>query len=121
MYNRCIFHSGSSTCLVVADSGEVPCLVVKYGQGSKYFNFRHLPLSHPPAQQSRFRNRKINFKTKLAVKTGSLDVSGDDATNFGADAIDQGFGDDKGDSGRVETGVDKEEEGVRCLELFPTV
>jgi enhancer of polycomb-like protein len=71
-------------------------------------------------QSTRFRNRKINFKTRIAIHTGSLDVPDfaedelDDATQAnGADGTSQK---NKGRLG-VETGVDKDEESEHHLQV----
>jgi hypothetical protein len=65
-------------------------------------------------QASRFRNRKINFKVKLPIHTGSFDIVYDDISESQEDGKRESAGDgaDRPAAG-VETGVDKEEEGVR--------
>jgi len=65
----------------------------------------------PKASQSRFRNRKINFKTRIPIRTGVLDVGEEDDYSQGGDGSVLADTDEKEkDRLRVETGVDKEEE-----------
>lgn len=61
------------------------------------------------AKSTRFRNRKINFKTRLQVRTGSA-ISSYDEEDGGDGEVE--FEEDKhGNRKGLETGVDKEEEG----------
>lgn len=63
-------------------------------------------------QNNRFRNRKINFKVKLPIHTGSFDISYDDPNEGQPEGKAEGkHGGERRE--KVETGVDKEEEGVR--------
>ena len=60
---------------------------------------------------TRFRNRKINFKSRLAVRIGY-----NDADEENDDAAEIEFEEDKSKQGHVETGVDKEEESEYHLQ-----
>lgn len=72
-----------------------------------------------PKASTRFRNRKINFKTRIAIRTGCLDVPSDHEDE------EFGFEEDRrpsvgGTAGeriaQLETGVDKEEESEHHLQ-----
>lgn len=59
---------------------------------------------------TRFRNRKINFKTRIAVRIGNNAVEfEDDVLGEGGEEVE--FEEDKKGGHGVDTGVDKEEEG----------
>ncbi|GAA99564.1 uncharacterized protein L969DRAFT_61165 [Mixia osmundae IAM 14324] len=78
-----------------------------------------------PVKSTRFRNKKINYKQKLAILTGSLDVPLDEISNDPSLSEEPGrnhpteveklLGGEKG-PGHVETGVDKEEESEHHLQ-----
>jgi len=64
-----------------------------------------------PKVQNRTRNRKINFKTRIPIRTGVLDVAEEEDYSQGVDGGANHDGEEKEkDRMRVETGVDKDEE-----------
>lgn len=65
---------------------------------------------------TRFRNRKINFKTRLGVKTGP--AANDYVDDGAAETVE--FEEDKSKGDHVETGVDKEEEHEVHLQAILT-
>lgn len=78
-----------------------------------------------PKASTRFRNRKINFKTRIGIRIGTLEAPSDheDDDGFHIDednarqAASHATGSGGGDgSGRVETGVDKDEEREHHLQ-----
>ncbi|KAL8287001.1 hypothetical protein RQP46_004007 [Phenoliferia psychrophenolica] len=60
---------------------------------------------------TRFRNRKINFKTRITVRVGSHALDYDDDGNDGEVEFEEDKSGSQGGAGTVDTGVDKEEEG----------
>ncbi|KAH8921937.1 hypothetical protein BT69DRAFT_1335169 [Atractiella rhizophila] len=67
---------------------------------------------------ARFRNRKINFKARLPVKLGALDTGHDDGfiEDYRANGHDSEKVDVKGEPEKLETGVDKDDEGEYHLQ-----
>ena len=80
-------------------------------------------------QSSRFRNRKINFKTNISIYVGTLELPFDDdqgSASFNPNSLavihdgslPPGFStNEAGEVIRIETGVDKEEEGEHHLQV----
>ncbi|KAG0143107.1 hypothetical protein CROQUDRAFT_135162 [Cronartium quercuum f. sp. fusiforme G11] len=72
-----------------------------------------------PKASTRFRNRKINFKTRIAIRTGTLDVPSDhedEEFGFEEDRRPSAAGTAGERIGQLETGVDKEEESEHHLQ-----
>lgn len=72
-----------------------------------------------PKASTRFRNRKINFKTRITIRTGCLDVPSDhEDEEFGFEEDRRAsMGGTAGERiGQLETGVDKEEESEHHLQ-----
>lgn len=71
-----------------------------------------------PKVSARFRNRKINFRTRIAIHTGTLDTPSDnEADEFGPENDQrQSNGAPADRRNTVETGVDKEEESELHLQ-----
>lgn len=67
--------------------------------------------------QIRSRSRKINFKSRIAVRTGTHDFGEEQALDY--DDVQEPGQQQQEKPDRMETGVDKEEESVS--NLFPLV
>lgn len=75
-----------------------------------------------PKASTRFRNRKINFKTRIGIRIGALEAPSDhedeDGFHFEDDrGVGSSTGIDDKDRHHVETGVDKDEEGEHHLQV----